>query len=327
MKINIRKTDQHILFLEMTLLLLLCSCTDEIMVTQPAKVYDKWVPLQVSGATAGSGIDIQSRADDHTVLNSGSIGLFIKENIENRYGAVSNQEFTYATPFWQTNKQILLGNQAAILAAYYPYNSKKTNPVILHAQRYNIENDFHYINFQANNQTAPITLNLSRVYSRLVFNFKADSDYLGQGYVTVIRLDGDGVIAAATLDMLDETVLPPSKNMRDILVPITNSNLVEINGFTTHCTSSIIGIADCLMIPRLLNGIINLTITVDGKKKTGKISAEQLCGISKILNEGVKYEINISIGEPKELSIQTIKTTDWDKQPAWDEDVTFKPIP
>lgn len=322
MKMKMSKLYKQINCAGMVLLFLLSSCSDEIRVVIP-KPDGKWVPLQVASATAG----VQSRADDRTVLNSGRIGVFLKEDAVNRYGAITNLEFTYATPFWQTNKQILLGDQLATLAAYYPYSGSQVNPVVLKAQPYNINNDFYYINFQANNQTAPITLDLSRVYSRIVFNFKADPTYLSQGRVTAIRLEGNGIVPVATLDMLDGTVRLPSKSVRDILLPVTNLNRVEMDGLTTQFTSSVAGTVDCFMIPHLLDGEINITITADGKKKTGKVTAEQLCGISKTLTEGVKYQVNISIRQLEGLVIQSIKTADWVSQIPWDESVNFEPVP
>ena len=310
------------------LLLLLASCSDDGL---PASgggtdAAQAQVPLRVAGASTGTGIGVQTRiAADRTELTSGSIGMFRKADAPNGYTALGNQCFTYATPFWQTGEQIMLGTPNALLAACYPYAEGRVNPVVLNSRRYDTANDFHYVSFRANKRTSAVTLDLSRVYSRILFNFKADAGYFGDGKVTAIRLEGDGIVPTATLDMLDDAVLSPGGSVRDVLKPVTGLDVAEISGLTTQFTAMAAGTADCLMIPHLLQGDITLTVTVDGKKKTGRVTAAQLCGTGGILREGVKYQVNISIRQLEGLVINSIRTTDWDSQPAWDEDVTFEP--
>lgn len=309
------------------LFLALFSCSDNRLSELPGTAGGEQVPLRVAGASTGTGISVQTRAAGRTELTAGSIGIFRKADTGSGYTALTNMRFTYATPFWQTDEQILLGTQDALLAACYPYANGRVNPVVLRCQRFNGGDDFHYVNFRANKNTSAVTLDLSRVYSRIVFNFNADPAYFGDGKVTAIRLEGDGIVPTATLDMLDATTLTPGKSVRDVLLPVTGLSIAEIDGFTTQFTTTVTGTADCLMIPHLLQGDITLTITVDGKKKKGKVTAAQLCGAACILTEGVKYEVNISIRQLEEFEIASIKTTDWDSQPSWDEDVTFEPVP
>ncbi|MEB3373944.1 hypothetical protein SFC43_13855 [Bacteroides sp. CR5/BHMF/2] len=54
--------------------------------------------------------------------------MFLKEDAANGYAALSNLKFSYATPFWQTDEQILLGEQPAELAAYYPTVPESRTP-------------------------------------------------------------------------------------------------------------------------------------------------------------------------------------------------------
>lgn len=311
----------------MALLLLpaLFSCSDNTLPESSGKADMEQVPLQVAGASTGTGIGVQTRAGGRTELTSGSIGMFMKADAAAGYTALDNQCFTYAAPFWQADEQILLGTPTATLAACYPYAPGRVNPVILRSRQYSAAGDFHYVNFRADKLTSVIRLDLSRVYSRIVFNFKANAHYTGAGKVTAIRLEGNGIVPVATLDMLDPSVNDPGKSVRDVLVPATGRDVVEIDGLTTQFTAAAAGAADCLMIPRQLQGDINLTITVDGGKMTGKVTATQLCGTSGTLTEGVKYEVNITVNQLKGLEIGTIKTTDWDSQPAWNEEVGFEP--
>lgn len=301
----------------MALLLALSACSGDGLPglpELPVKPDAERVPLRVASATAGNGIGIQTRADADARQELTSVaGIFLKEDASNGYAALANQKFSYATPFWQTDAQILLGEQNATLAAYYPYSVGRVNPVMLRSQRYSAGEDLHYVNFEANSGVSAVTLNLSRIYSRIVFNFKAHSDYTGAGKVTAIHFSGNGIIPVAMLDMFDLTVQNPGGSVRDILDPITGLHVAEINGFTTEFKAAEPEKkkADCLMIPATLESDITFTITVDGIKMEGTVSPEQLCGAGGILMEGVKYEVNITV-KPTRLEIGSISKTEWE---------------
>lgn len=303
---------KHINRAGIALLLVLSACSDDGQPGLSGKGDAPQAPLRVSGATAGNGIGIQTRADgDRTELTAGSIGMFLKEDAVNGYDALTNLKFTYGTPFWQAGEQILLGGVPAILAAYYPYSAGIVNPVLLRSQRYSAGEDLHYINFKANNEVSDVTLNLSRVYSCIVFNFKGHPFYTGAGYVTAIHFDGDGIIPVALLDMLDFSVQNIDGSVRNILDPFTGLHVAEISGFTAQFTASKTDKAECLMIPAQLTGDITFTVTVDGAAMEGKVTATQLCGASGILTEGVKYEINITV-KPARLEVVSISKTEWE---------------
>lgn len=301
---------KYINYAGMTLLLVLSSCSDDGISRQGGDTQGERVPLRVSGATAGNGISVQTRADSRKTLTSGSIGIFLKEDAANGYDALTNLLFTYDTPFWQTGEQILLGDAPAALAAYYPYAAGKVNPVMLRCQRYSTTEDLHYVNFQANKEVSDVTLNLSRVYSRIVFNIKGDPAYTGAGYVTAVHFDGNGIVPAALLDMLDLSVLNVG-TVRNILDPFTGLHVAEVSGFTTHFTTTTPDTADCLMIPAQLTGDIAFTFIVDGQQMEGKVTAGQLCGTGGILTEGVKYEVNITV-KPARLEVVSISKTEWE---------------
>lgn len=304
---------RHINLAGIALLLILFSCSGgDGLPTLSGKQEGERIPLRVAGASTGIGIGVESRADDRVELKSGSIGIFLQKNVVNGYDAFTNLEFIYDTPFWYTAEQILLGEQNATLAAYYPYHDGRVNPVLLRSRRYDKDEDLHYVNFQANSTTAAVTLNLSRVYSCIVFNFNNSSGaYTGAGKVTAIQFEGDGIIPVALLDMFDLTVQNPGKSVRDILDPFTGLHMAEISGFTTQFTQTQPGAADCLMIPSQLQGDIIFTVTVDDAKMSSKVTATQLCGPDGILLEGVKYEINVTI-RPKQLEINSIKKMEWE---------------
>ena len=305
----------------MVWLFVLFSCSGDEVSTLPHKQEVERIPLRVAGASTGIGIGMQSRTQGRTELTSGSIGIFLKKDAVNSYDALTNIKFTYGTPFWHTDEQILLGEQDATLAAYYPYHDGRVNPVLLCSRQYSTSEDLHYANFRASDRVSSVTLELSRVYSCIEFNFKADDTYTDAGSVTTIRLNGEGLIPTATLDMLAE--LNSGESVRDILEPFTGLNVVEISSLTTQFTQETPGVVDCLMIPAQLQGSITLTVTVDGKTKTGKVTAEQLCGASGILREGMKYEINITVIPNVELNITKVEVEDWTTSAVQNGDAEF----
>lgn len=309
-----KKMYKHINCAGMALLLALFSCSDDGMPRHSGDTEGQRVPLRVAGATAGNGIGVQTRAAaDRDTLRTGSIGIFLKEDAANGYSALTNLRFDYATPFWQTDEQILLGEKNATLAAYYPYAAGRVNPVMVRCQRYSVDEDLHYVNFEANSEVSDVTLNLSRVYSRIVFTFKGDPAYTGAGYVTSIHFDGKGIVPVAMLDMLDLSVTGiVGGSVRDILDPVTGLHVAEINGFTTHFTQAAPDTADCLMIPGELSGDITFSVMVDGSEMIGSVTAEQLCGPGGILTEGVKYEITITV-KPMRLEVGGISKTEWEQ--------------
>lgn len=281
-------------------------------------------PLQVAGAATGSGLNTglgtQTRADDRQTLEAGSIGIFQKQDDAKKYKALNNLKFDYGTPYWFTDEQILLTDEMATLSAYYPYATNKSNPVMLLSQRFADAEDLCYVNLTANNAVASVTLDLCRVYSRIVFNFARGTDadaYTGQGKVTAIRIDGEGIIPVATLDLFDLRSPVGGTSVRDVLDPFTGNYGVEIKGFTTQFTPDKSDVADCLMIPALLKGNISFTATIDGVPMKGKVTATQLCGASDILTEGTQYGINITVRPTRlELEPSSITRQQWDEDPV-----------
>lgn len=308
-----KKMYKHINCAGMALLLALFSCSDDGMPRHSGDTEGQRVPLRVAGATAGNGIGVQTRAaGDRDTLTAGSIGIFLKEDAANGYSALTNLRFDYATPFWQTDEQILLGEPNATLAAYYPYRAGKVNPVMLRCQLYAAAEDLHYVNFEANSQVSDVTLNLSRVYSRIVFTFKGHPSYKGDGHVTSVRFDGRGITPVAMLDMLDLSVTGiVGGSIRDILEPVTGLHVAQVNGFDVQFTQSASCEVDCLMIPAGLTGDITFSAMVDGSELTGTVTAEQLCGTGGILAEGVKYAVNITV-KPMRLEVGAISKTEWE---------------
>lgn len=269
------------------------------------------VPLRIASAAIGNGIGVQTRAT--TVLASGSIGLFQKEDAANGYEAIDNQEFTCDAPFWQTDNQLLLGAAPAVIAAYYPYAAETANPLLLNSQKYSEEaGNLCYVNMEADKTHSNLTLNLERVYTCLVFTLKG-SGYPGVGKVSALRLSGAGIVSVATLDMLERSVFADAANygVYNVRKPLLDFEEVEIKA-ETQFTVNANGTIDLLLVPTKLTGDITFTLTVDGIILSGKVPAAALCGNADgILREGVKYDVGLTV-KPVKLEVASISITEWE---------------
>lgn len=292
-----------------------CSASDdglpEIPIPNPPA--EERVPLRIASAAIGNGIGVQTRANP--ALTAGDIGLFQKEDVANVYEAIDNQRFTYAAPFWQTDNQILLGSSPAVIAAYYPYTAGTANPLLLNSHKYSDEaGNLCYVNLTASKNDSHLTLNLERVYTRLVFTLKG-SGYPGDGKVSALRLSGAGIVSVATLDLLERSVFADAANygVYNVRQPLLDFEEVEIKA-ETQFTNTADGKIDLLLVPTKLTDDVTFTLTVDGITLSGKVSATALCGNADgILREGVQYEVNLTV-KPVKLEVASISIMEWETE-------------
>lgn len=280
---------------------------------EPDTPAEERVPLRIASAVIENGIGVQTRAN--TALTTGDIGIFQKENSSGGYEAIVNQKFTYNVPFWQTDSQLLLGATSVTVAAYYPYAAETANPLLLNSHKYSDEaGNLCYVNLAVNKTYSNLTLNLERVYTRLVFTLKG-SGYPGVGKVSALRLTGAGIVSVATLDLLERSVFADAANygVYNVRKPLLDFEEVEIKA-ETQFTTATNGEIDFLLVPTKLSGDITFTLTVDGIILSGKVSAATLCGNADgILREGVKYDVNLTV-KPVKLEVASISITEWETE-------------
>lgn len=292
-----------------------CSAGDDGLpeIPTPNPPAEERVPLRIASAAIGNGIGVQTRANP--ALTAGSIGLFQKEDATNNYEAIDNQQFTYAAPFWQTDNQILLGSSPAVIAAYYPYAAGRANPLLLNSHKYSDEaGNLCYVNLTASKNDSHLTLNLERVYTRLVFTLKG-SGYPGDGKVSAMRLSGVGIVSVATLDLLNQSVFADAANygVYNVRQPLLDFEEVEIKA-ETQFTNTADGKIDLLLVPTKLTDDITFTLTVDGITLSGKVSATALCGKADgILREGVQYDVTLTV-KPVKLEVASISIMEWETE-------------
>lgn len=291
-------------YVGMALLTALVSCSQTEDLPSAGGAGAERAALRVAGASSVGGGVVLTRADDRKTLTEGSIGVFLKADAGAGYDAVSNLLFTYGTPLWQTDEQILLGAAPATLAAYYPYAAGKTNPLLMRSQKFSDAEDLCYTDFRASKDAPTVKLDLNRIYSRIVFNFTVSYPSTLQS----LKMQGEGVIPVAFLDMFELTA---DKSVRDLLDPFTGVYGIEIKDIGLSCTSAAKGVVDCLMIPYKLDGDFSFTVKLNGEPMTGTVAATDLVGADSILREGVKYVINVTI-EKGFLHVTSLKKMPWD---------------
>lgn len=288
--------------------LTLCCCQGT-----PGTDPDEWtdnlpphgaVPLRISGANAGG---IVTRATDgRTELTDGGvIGLFLRES-EN-YIAIRNRQFTYATPFWAAaDGQVLLSEKLATLAAYYPFREVQANPLELRCQAYNTSDDLYYYHFQANKTDASVVLNMNRIYALIRFRWRAQTGsdaYMGDGTITAFGFRASGVVPRAEFDLFTGQFLSAEgvDNYPFVFACPTDMKL----GTTAKPTD-----IPYLMVPAALTGEIVITATIDGKSIATNVSAQRLCGVTRKLVAGTRYDIEL-VMEPTGVKIGNVVAENW----------------
>lgn len=181
---------QTICFLLLTTAFFSCS-QEEPVRSGGDRGAETLIPLRVGSAGKGG---IVTRAEGDTKLleqATDRIGLFLMADETNGYQAVSNKPYTYSTPYWQSKGQLMLAEEPARLAAYYPYDANGTNPALLVSRIYDADKEFYYLPFSASYITSTVHLNLRRAYALLRFNF-----IIGTGEENKGAYTGDGKITA-----------------------------------------------------------------------------------------------------------------------------------
>ena len=307
----IRTANRYAILGGLILTVVLGSCTQAELPgdLQGGDSGGKPVPLCISSVSLDTGIETRATDPDHTLTGvNGRIGVFLKADPANSYTAVNNRLYTYGTPFWQTQEEpLLLGEVPARLAACYPYDSDRNNPILLCSQLFNTSQDLCYFPFDAGSNTPAPSLKLTHAYARIKFNFRADASFTGNGVTTRLAVVGTGVRSVAMLDLFTAGASAVTG-----IPGVTPGVDLSLSGYSFPGANQPFTI-DGLFIPGTLAGDIFLTVTMDGKGKEGYLSATALCGASGVLHAGKVYEVNLTVKDEVPLQIDGIKiTSGWD---------------
>lgn len=271
-------------------------------------------PAASSGTTRADGT-----AAKETVLEDKDdrIGVFLQADPDKGYPeAVNNKMYTYGTPVWKSEPHLILEEQSAQLAAYYPYDADGFSPtrVMLTSSPYDAAKEFYYLPFKASRISSSFHLRLRRAYSLVRFNLLAgeeDTDagkgaYTGDGQVTAFGFSGP-LTAIGTLNLYTGQV-----------TAVNNTVSFTVNETFAAGTKAAPHTLDFLIVPTDLSGLadgeaseISFTLTVDGKAMKGSLSAAAFFGADKKLLEGVKYETNVVI-RPTGLEVAGLQVRQWE---------------
>lgn len=322
-------------FTILKLLFLLASCTADI--TQPSDnpEEDGRIPLLIKNITLEEN-SVITRAATAPAVGS-VIGVF--RQTDSYYTTASNNiKYTRtADKGWQVaaaGTDILLGadDSRALLYAYHPSNDKITVAadnvsVDLAAREYDADYDLSYVaagNAQAldisgvvYNYHPGVNFPMKHAYTRLGVDLTRGDNYGGVGTVTAVSLTlhgGGKLYSTGTQNIATGNYTAGTADLDKLTYTVPADRKIIAADKTASFS---------YLLPPGKSGAISnllLTVTVDGVTTTTVISAAGLD-----LKAGTNYVVKATL-DYYGLTAATLKTTDWDSQPAWNEEVGFVPI-
>lgn len=265
------------------------------------------VALRIGGVSAGA---VVTRSQN-TLLNDpgDKIGLFLQGS--DHYDAISNREFTYATPFWTSDDGlVMLTDQPAALAATYPYRDGQPTLQDLRTQEYDSRDDFLYCRFAANKRDASVVLNMTRAYARLCFRLRpqtGDNAYTGEGVIDEFRFTASGIVLRAQLNLFSGVLTSEEPQADYTFVSVKNRG----KKFTANTPLEV----SFLAVPAVLTGDITVEAVIDGKRVSAGVSATRLCGVTGRMVPGTSYDINI-VMNPSGMTLGQVSTQQWTEFPV-----------
>lgn len=256
--------------------------------------------LRESSGTSGLVTRADATEKELLLQSSGDqIGIFLQAAPENGYEAISNKKYTYGTPVWTSDSHLMLEENSAQLAAYYPYKPDGVTPtaVILTSGRYNKANEFYYLPFKASRISSSFRLHLRRAYSLVRLNLYVGEEdkatgkgaYTGDGKVTAFRFSAP-LNSLGFLNLYTGEVNPASGSV--------SVNFEENSGFTAG-TKAVPYILDYLIVPTDLSTPVVLSAS-GGLSTSGDLSAPGILSTSGNLSaSGVLSDLS---EQPKDVS-------------------------
>lgn len=291
------------------LMFAVCSgCSRQEQEGMPDRTDDsRLVALRIGEVSTGA---VVTRSQ-HTLLDSpgDKIGLFLQGSAD--YEAIRNRQFTYDTPFWNSDEGlVMLTDKPAALAATYPYREGQPTVQDLRTQEYDPRDDFLYCRFAANKRDASVVLNMNRAYARICFRLSAqtgDKAYTGEGKIDEFRFTVSGIVLRAQLDIFTGALAGEA--------PLTDYTFVSVKNKDKRFTADTPLEVAFLAVPAVLTGDITVEAVIDGKQAGISVSATRLCGVTGRMVPGTSYDVNI-VMNPFGMSLGQISTQQWTEFPV-----------
>lgn len=283
--------------------IVITGCGSDMVETQPGT---DMVPVEVSDVlSVGADISI-SRASSAITTNGAKIGVFRAANTG--YTAQDNVLFTYSSSsgkWTATTNPILVGDQAAVLSAYYPYGSATISgeTATLDAQKYDSAKDLSYATTSSNtvtNQNPNANFAMKHAYARIKMSIKRHTtNYSGNCNVSTVTLKNNtNFYASKTLNIKTGSY----------------GGSAASGGWTYTLNTGNMGAGatnsayDVLIPPQPVNSGLTITLTVDGVDRSVTISA---ASFSSNLNAGSEYSISLVLTDTEVSPNGSVNIADW----------------
>ena len=228
------------------------------------------------------------------------IGLFLLDGDGNAYGNnAGNVRYGYSDGKWTAASPLRVGNTEGTLVGYYPYSSTVTDVKAIPVASSINGTDYLYgsITGLTSAKAKTESLTLSHALTRLRITFKLDNSFVGDGTLSSLTIEGNGVAASGTLDATSGAVT-------------ATKSAFTVSGLNATITAT--GITeDCLVVPAAASDTpqaITLRFTVDGKGYKVDLADE----LAVKLQSGIQTDIALTV---KNTSV----TVDGSSIGAWGE--------
>lgn len=274
----------------------LLSCDQSDAGAEQQIILTEELPLAISR------VDIPDKPATRAALDQAKHIGFYRTN-DNDYTAFNNMKGQYSSGKWiPVSDPIYLGQNTAILAVYYPYDSGYGETIVLSATVFDGDESIFLCakRFEATNQsvygTNSISLTLDHVYTRLKITLAKGDDYNANAKPdwTALKVQNTGMKSEGTYNPLTDTY--PSASGNDYY------EVSDMTGKQLGDNPSV----DLRLIPCALDGDLNITITVGGKQMG--VSAANIPDGK--LQRGKQYNLTITVN-PTGLTMSQISTLDW----------------
>ena len=227
------------------------------------------------------------------------IGLFLLDGSGNAYGSnPTNVKYYHSGSKWVADSPLRIGNTAGILYGYYPYSSTVTDVKAIPVASSINGTDYLYgsITGLTSAKAKTESLSLSHALTRLRITFKRDASFVGDGILSSLTVEGDGIAASGTLDATSGEITATKSEFT-----VSGLNASISTGLTE----------DCLVVPAAASDTpqaVTLKFTVDGKAYKVDLKDE----LAVKLQSGIQTDINLTV---KNTSV----TVDGSSIGAWGE--------
>ena len=227
------------------------------------------------------------------------IGLFLLDGSGNAYGSnPANVKYYHSGSKWVADSPLRIGNTEGTLVGYYPYSETATDVKAIPVASSINGTDYLYGSIEeiTSAKAKSESLTLSHALTRLRITFKRDASFVGDGILSSLTIEGDGIAASGTLDATSGEIT-------------ATKSAFTVSGLNASISAGLT--EDCLVVPAAASDTpqaVTLRFTVDGKA----YKVDLTDGLAVKLQSGIQTDITLTV---KNTSV----TVDGSSIGAWGE--------